>query len=145
MTTGFLLFGVGDELFAASLPSVDEAVDLGEVHRIAPTSEHGHGVFLLRGRLVPLVSATHALGVAPRTGDVALVAPAPGGRVGIVIDDVHDVLMAEPQDIRPNPAGDGRDGGVLRGMIRRGHDLVTVVSIAALVASCRPVPQPEVA
>lgn len=132
----FLMFRVGRELFAAELRAVEEAVDLTTVQQVPGTSASVRSVMTLRGALVPLFSPAQALGVAPTDAATALIVRDNGGRVGIVADDVEDVLTVGEGELRPVPA-DARDAGVLRGVVRRGRDLVAIVDLDALVAACR--------
>jgi purine-binding chemotaxis protein CheW len=143
--TDLLLFRVGDELFAAELRAVEEALDLEGVQRVPGTAPAVTGVFTLRGVLVPLFSPAGVLGVAPRTGGTALVVRDGLDRVAIVADDVDDVMTLGDGELGPLPAGDPRDAAVLRGLVRRGRDLVAVVDVDALVAACRAASQPEAA
>jgi purine-binding chemotaxis protein CheW len=132
----FLMFRVGRELFAAELRAVDEAVDLTTVAQVPGTSSTVRSVLTLRGALVPLFSPAYALGVAPSEAATALVVRDDAGRVAIAIDDVEDVLTVADGELRPVPT-DAHDAGVLRGVVRRGRDLVAMVDLDALIAACR--------
>jgi chemotaxis signal transduction protein len=148
MTTDLLLFRVGQELFAAELRGVEEAVDLTTVEAVRQppgSAPRGRGIFTLRGALVPLFSPAIALGVAPGAATTALVVRDARGRIAIAADDVEDVLTLRDGELRPVPAGDDRDAGVLRGVVRRGTSLIAVVDLEALIAACRGTSQPEVA
>ncbi len=146
--TDLLLFRVGRELFAAELGAVTEAVDLTtvrQVQQIPGSSSLARGIFTLRGLLVPLFSPANALGVPADEAATALVVDDGAGRIAIVVDDVEDVITLREGELRPVPAGDARDAGVLRGVVRRGMMLVAVVDLDALVAACRGTSQPEAA
>lgn len=146
--TDLLLFRVGRELFATELRAVEEAVDLTAaepVQQVPGTNSPAQSIFTLRGMLVPLFSPAHALGVAPGEAATALVVRDGRGRIAIAADDVEDVLTLREGDLRPAPAGDARDAGVLRGVVRRGTTLVAVVDLDALIAACRGTSRPEAA
>ena len=143
-----LLFRVGRELFAAELSGVEEAVDLeslAPLQQVPGTAPTARGLLMLRGSLVPLFSPAAPLGVAPEGASTALVIRENTGRVAILVDDVEDVLTLGDGELRPAPAGDARDGGVLRGVTRRGGSLVAIVDLMALVAGCRGSARPEAA
>jgi hypothetical protein len=59
------------------------------------------------------------------------------------------VLTLHDGELRPVPPpasrapGDARDGAILRGVVRRGAQLVAVVDLDALVAACRDTPHTE--
>jgi purine-binding chemotaxis protein CheW len=140
-----LLFRIARELFAADLRAVEEAIDLSDVQQVPGAAHAVRGVFTLRGMLVPLFSPVAVLGVAPIEAATALVLRDAGGRVGIGVDDVEDVLAVRPDDVRPLPGREDRDGGVVRGVVRSGPHLVAVVDLEALVAACRGRHHPEAA
>lgn len=145
MTADLLLFRVGRELFATELRSVEEAVDLAEVRHVAAAAPPARGIVALRGALLPLFSPAAALGVAPSDSATGLVVRDGGGRIAILVDDVEDVLTVHEGELRPVPAGDARDTGVVRGIVRRGSNLVAIVNLEALVAACRGRQHPEAA
>jgi chemotaxis signal transduction protein len=138
--TDLLLFRIGREFFATELRAVEEAVDLTGVEAVPqiPGAESPmRSIFTLRGMLVPLFNPARALGVSPVEAATALVVRDGRGRIAIAADDVEDVLTLRDGELRPAPAGDARDAGVLRGVVRRGTTLVAVVDLDALIAVCR--------
>ncbi|MFN2566904.1 MAG: chemotaxis protein CheW [Gemmatimonadaceae bacterium] len=145
MTVDLLLFRVGRELFATELRAVEEAVALTSVQQIPGTAAPVRGVLTLRGALVPLFSAAAALGLSPGEAATALVVRDAAGRIAIAVDDVEDVLSVRDGERRPVPAADARDAAVLRGVVRRGNDLIALVDLDALIAACRGTSQPEAA
>ena len=145
MTRALLLFRIGRELFATDLRGVEEAVDLTDVQQVPGAAAPVRAILTLRGALVPLFSPAAALGVAPVEGTAALIVRDAGGRIAILADDVEDVLELRDDDLRPLPSADGRDAGVIRGLVRRNTQLVAVVDLEALVAACRGRQQPEAA
>jgi purine-binding chemotaxis protein CheW len=151
MMTDLLLFRIGRELFATELRAVEEAVDLAELQQVSGTPSAVRRVCTLRGAFVPLFSPAAALGVAASGGGTALVVRDTTGRIALEVDDVEDVLHLSDGELRPPPPPpafrppDARDAPVVRGVVRRGSNLVTVVDLEALIAACRGRPQPEAA
>ena len=52
--------------------------------------------------------------------------------VGLAIDDVFDPVLVEAQELRPMPGG-GTTDAMMRGLVRRGGDLIAVLDGAALL------------
>ncbi|HSJ65683.1 MAG TPA: chemotaxis protein CheW [Gemmatimonadaceae bacterium] len=130
-----LLFRIGAESFAFDLAAAEEAVELEGVHGVPDMPDAMLGVFDLRGRLVPVYSPAAALRVENATeAGVLLLMRAGDRRVGIVVDDVQDVVVLIRARLRPPPSGEG-DGLVL-GVAFFGDELVTILDAHALVASC---------
>ena len=143
--TDLLVFRVGPELFATELRAVEEAVDLTGVQQVGATSGTARAILTLRGSLVPLFSPATALGVPLGEATMALVVRDGRTRIAIAADDVDDVLVIREGELRPLPATDGREASILRGVVRRGGDLVALVDLDALVAACRDGSQLETA
>ncbi len=131
-----LMFRIGTELFAVDLAAVEEAVALPEIHRLPEMPASMLGAFDLRGRLTPVYSPAHVIGV-PLNGvaQAALLVRAGDRRLGLAVDDVEDVLQLELSAIRESPGVDDSDG-ILLGVAHHGGELVAVVDSDALVAAC---------
>lgn len=131
-----LLFMLGGELFAIALGACEEVLERPAVDRVSGMPAAALGVFALRGQLVGLYSPEDALRVKRSDEDgVALVIHAMGKRIALALDDVEEVIMVDMDDLkRPSPR-DAADG-ILVGITRHGNELVAVVDVEALAASC---------
>ena len=131
-----LMFRIGDELFAADLASVEEAVTLPEIHHLPEMPVAMLGAFNLRGRLTPVYSPSHVIGVPLRgAAQAALLVHAGERRLGLAVDDVEDVFQVDLATVREAPGTDDADG-ILLGVAHHGTELVAIVDAEALVAAC---------
>ena len=131
-----LMFRIGHELFATDLASIEEAVELPEIHPLPEMPAAMLGAFDLRGRLTPVFSPAHVIGVPLRgAATAALVVRSDGHRVGLAVDDVEDVLQVDLASVREAPGIDATDG-VLLGVAHHGSNLVALLDAEALVAGC---------
>ena len=131
-----LMFRIGEELFATDLASVEEAVTLPEIHHLPEMPAAMLGAFNLRGRLTPVYSPSHVIGV-PLRGDAqaALLVRSGTRRLGLAVDDVEDVFQVDLATVREAPGTDDADG-ILLGVAHHGKELVAIVDAEALVAAC---------
>jgi purine-binding chemotaxis protein CheW len=130
-----LLFRLGAESFAFDLAAAEEAVELESVHAVPDMPDAMLGVFDLRGRLVPVYSPAVSLrSEGSGAAGVLLLMRAGERRVGLVVDDVQDVVVLDRTMLRPPPSVEG-DGLVL-GLAFFGDELVTILDAHALVATC---------
>lgn len=131
-----LMFRIGDELFATDLASVEEAVALPEIHHLPEMPAAMLGAFNLRGRLTPVYSPSHVIGV-PLRGEAqaALLVRSGTRRLGLAVDDVEDVFQVDFATVREAPGTDDVDG-ILLGVAHHGQELVAIVDAEALVAAC---------
>lgn len=131
-----LMFRIGPEIFATELGAVEEAVSLPEIHHLPEMPAAMLGAFNLRGRLTPVYSPAHVIGV-PLAGEAqaALLVSANGRRLGLAVDDVEDVFQVDLATVREAPGIDAADG-ILLGVAHHGQELVAVLDAEALVAAC---------
>ena len=131
-----LMFRIGEELFATDLASVEEAVTLPEIHHLPEMPAAMLGAFNLRGRLTPVYSPSHVIGVPLRgAAQAALLVRSGTRRLGLAVDDVEDVFQVDLATVREAPGTDDADG-ILLGVAHHGKELVAIVDAEALVAAC---------
>jgi len=131
-----LMFRIGEELFATDLASVEEAVTLPEIHHLPEMPVAMLGAFNLRGRLTPVYSPSHVIGVPLRgVAQAALLVRSETRRLGLAVDDVEDVFQVDLATVREAPGTDDADG-ILLGVAHHGKELVAIVDAEALVAAC---------
>jgi len=131
-----LMFRIGEELFATDLASVEEAVTLPEIHHLPEMPAAMLGAFNLRGRLTPVYSPSHVIGVPLRgAAQAALLVRSGTRRLGLAVDDVEDVFQVDLATVREAPGTDDADG-ILLGVAHHGTELVAIVDAEALVAAC---------
>lgn len=133
-------FDVDQQEYAIAISAVQEIVQMPEHFVQVPRSQaHVLGLMTLRNRLLPLVSLRRMFGL-PAVGQdersrVVVVAVA-GGSVGIVVDNVNEVLRVPTSQVEAMPALLARDSelGELSHICRLndGQRLVSVMSTEQL-------------
>ena len=129
-----LVFRVGAERFGVVLSAVREVVDSPMVNRVPDAAPSLLGVAMVRGELVPLYDARVLLdvGQAGGTPGAALLFRVDDRRIALAIDDVFDPVLVEEHELRPMP-GAGAADAIIRGLMRRGGDLIAVLDESALI------------
>jgi purine-binding chemotaxis protein CheW len=131
-----LLFALGGEQFAIALAACEEVLEEPEVERVSGMPVAARGVFALRGQLLSLYSPERALRVKrSEEGGVALIVRAQGKRIALSLDDVDEVIAVDMDNLKQPSPRDATDG-ILLGITRHRDELVAVVDIEALAASC---------
>jgi purine-binding chemotaxis protein CheW len=100
------IFSLHGSRFAIDATAVREVVRLPEITRVEEAPTFIAGVINLRGRVIPVVDFSVRLGFPPekyRLTDGLLVIEAGAQTTGIVVNDVHDVVALNPDDIDPVP------------------------------------------
>jgi purine-binding chemotaxis protein CheW len=110
----YLAFGLGGEAFAMEIGYVKEVIQYGELTEVPLMPPFIRGVINLRGAMVPVVDLSVRFGrppteVARRSCVVILEVPRPEGPVvvGVIVENVSEVLELAPSEIEPAPAFGG--------------------------------------
>ncbi|HEX7153371.1 MAG TPA: chemotaxis protein CheW [Thermoanaerobaculia bacterium] len=126
MNTAYVTLRVGAELYAVPASTVSEIVLLQPLTRVPTMPPSIRGLMNLRGTVIPVVDLARQLGLGEtptsmHTCAVVVDIDADGVRapMGIITDEVQDVLMLSPKDIEPAPAfGAAVEAAYLSGMTR---------------------------
>jgi purine-binding chemotaxis protein CheW len=108
MSNQLLSFELADELYAISITKVREILGgLPRVTRIPSSPAFLKGLINLRGAILPVVDLREELGLCvPPYGPftVLIVVEVAGALVGLVVDNVVDVVSVEDASLQPPPA-----------------------------------------
>lgn len=99
-------FNIGDDLYAVDIMRVKEIIRPQKMAGLPKAPLFVEGVINLRGTVIPVVDMRKRFGLPPR--DAALVGKllivAIGRRnVGLVVDDVTEIISVPVKDIKPPP------------------------------------------
>jgi purine-binding chemotaxis protein CheW len=137
-----LLFRVGTLVCAADLAVVREILPRLETTRIPGAMPFVAGLGNVRGQLITVVEGWRALGQTappPHEGEggstTILVTAGEAGRVlGLIVDEVVDLLAVEPGALEPREALAGVDPILVRAVGRRDGHAFVVLDTDALLA-----------
>jgi len=134
MLTELLLLRQGAEFFALELTAAVEAMELPALAPLPDAPASLLGMLTDRGSAIPVFSASRILEVEGRgLGDEVLVIVRDGNRqVGLVVDEVEDVIMADLTTMQ-RPMDSMRDNGLVRGVVHAGDRLVAVLDARIVV------------
>jgi chemotaxis signal transduction protein len=129
-----LLMRQGAEYFALALTATMEAMELPALTPIPGAPASLLGMLTDRGAGIPVFAGNRILDVEGRgAGEEVLVIVRDGERqVGLVVDEVEDVIMADLTTMQ-QPMDSMRGGGVVRGVVRSDNRLVAVLDARAIV------------
>jgi purine-binding chemotaxis protein CheW len=132
--TALLLMRQGLEYFAVLLTAAMEAVELPPLTRIPDAPASLLGMLTDRGAGVPVFDGGRILDVDTLGTDEGVLVIVRDGerRIGLVVDEVEDVIMADVTTMQ-QPMDSMRGGGVVRGVVQSGSRLVAVLDARALV------------
>ena len=137
-------FRVGSELFGVPISAVQEIVRVPTIARIPQSPEFVEGVINLRGRVITVIDMRKRLGqtgmdlandVAARKARI-LVVEAEGRLVGVIVDEVAEVLrLAEDQTEPAPPMVAGLSNQYIRGVGKLKDDLLILIEIEKILTA----------
>ena len=141
-TEEYLLFRLGEEMFAIEVVSVREIVDFKSLTRVPEAPSCMNGLLNLRGRVVPVVNlrVKFDMSVVERTIDtrVVIVEVEHDGEqvvLGMLVDAVMTVFDLTKADMSQAPElGTGIDHSFIKGIGKRGEDFVILLDHQKLLS-----------
>jgi len=140
-------FRVGDELFGVPISAVQEIVRVPPITRIPQSPDFVEGVINLRGRVVTVVDMRRRLGQSTLAiGDAdqperkkksrILVVEAGGRLVGVIVDEVAEVLRLPDDQVEPPPTVvAGISNQYITGVGKLKDDLLILLEIEKLLTA----------
>ncbi len=128
-----VVFQLGSEEYAVAIAQVKEIIRYGGATRLPNTPEHMEGIINLRGKVIPVVDLAKRFGLArTRTNDAqALIVDAAGREVGMVVDEVSEVLRLEDTAIEQAQTV-SHAAEFLRGIGKVGERLLIILDLDKL-------------
>ncbi|WP_217920816.1 chemotaxis protein CheW [Miltoncostaea oceani] len=136
-----VVFHLGDEEYGVPITLVQEIIRHTPPRPVPGSAPHVQGVINLRGRIIPVIDLRSRFGIAgDRPADAKVVITTVDGvTIGVVVDEVREVLTLGADVFEPAPAGTDADGHVeavakLDGRLVVVLDLVRLLHEGALAA-----------
>ncbi|HOZ46090.1 MAG TPA: chemotaxis protein CheW [Candidatus Hydrogenedentes bacterium] len=139
----YLTFSLGREVYGLAILKVQEIIGMMRVASIPKTPEFVRGVINLRGKVIPILDLRLKFGMGhvddtARTCIIVVrVAYAgPEMTMGVVVDEVAEVLDIAAEQIEPPPSlGVSFDDAILLGMGKVGEKVVMLLNVDKVLAS----------
>lgn len=126
-------FYLGETLFGIDLLDIQEINKHGDVTRIPQAPDYIEGILNLRGRIVTLFDLGIKLGLqaVQRTkGNRNIIVDSQGEYIGLMVDAVNDIVVADTRDIKPAPSNmNGVQGQCFNGILRTETELIGILDI----------------
>jgi purine-binding chemotaxis protein CheW len=127
-----VLFSLGREVYGISITQVKEIIRYKDATKLPDTPAYMNGVISLRGKIIPVIDLALRLQVATARADDkrALIIETAGREMGIVVDEVTEVIRLQDNAIEPPPSATGN--GCIRGIGKEGNRLIILLNVDKL-------------
>ena len=104
----YIAFKIGDENFAIDIFSINTIIELPQITSMPGAEAHYRGIIYLRGEVIPVLSLRRMMGleddVFTRSTKIVVVTLEKNKQVGIIVDQVMDVISVADEEIKESSA-----------------------------------------
>lgn len=136
MSTQLVLFKVNNEVFAISINNVNIIEKVGEIYKVPDTPAYIEGLINLRGKVHTVFNLRKKFGYAPIQIDenTRIIILNHSSMVGLLVDEVSEIFIAEDSDIKPAPELiSGISGKYFSGVVERDGKIVLILDLEHLM------------
>ena len=149
----YLTFAISEEEYGLPVLKVREIIKMMSITKVPQAPGHVRGVINLRGKVIPVIDVRLKFGFASqdyteRTCIIVVDVALPSGPVmmGIIVDQVSEVLSITPEEIEPTPEfGEHVETSYMKGMAKVKGKVKILLDLDQVLISNGPVVFPRVA
>ncbi|MBR1628090.1 MAG: purine-binding chemotaxis protein CheW [Lachnospiraceae bacterium] len=130
----YIIVKIGDEQYGIDIVYIDNIVRMQRITRVPKAEAHYVGIINIRGEVVPVMSARLKMGLGSdeltKQSRIIILKLELQGMVGVLVDEVKEVLMLAETDIDRNIK---KSDTYINGIGKKGDELISIFEISALV------------
>jgi purine-binding chemotaxis protein CheW len=129
----FATFYVGGALCGIDILNIQEINKNFEITNVPQASDYVEGILNLRGRIVTIIDLGKKLGLEPVNKDKDnrnIIVNSDDEHIGLLVDSISDVVLAQRTDIEPAPSNiGGAKGKFFQGVLKTEAQLIGILDI----------------
>lgn len=134
----YIVVKIGTEQYGIDIQYIDNIVRMQRITRVPKAQLYFKGVINLRGEIIPVMSLRLKFGLEndeyTNTTRIIIIKLEPQSAVGIIVDEVKEVVTLEDDSIE-KPSNNNNDEGAtfLSGIGRHDGGLISLLNIASVI------------
>lgn len=135
----YIVAKIGCEQYGIDIAYVDNIVRMQKITRVPKTQPYFMGVINLRGEIIPVMSMREKLDLGDtkitNTTRIIIIKPEPAGCLGLVVDEVKEVVTLTEDMIEKVSYDNGRDdaGFYVTGVANFNDTLISLINISGII------------
>ena len=126
-----VIFQLGNEEYAVDITQSKQIIKITKITPVPNTPEYVKGVINLRGQIVPVVDLRKRFDIEGSIENERIITvEVRGSLIGLVVDNINEVLWFETEELEPAPEV---DGGIkqeyIKGVVKRGERLLVLIDL----------------
>lgn len=137
----YIVIKIDDEQYGINIKFIDNIVRMQQITRVPKVDDYLKGVINIRGEIVPVMSIRMKMGLAEdeitNKSRIIILKTAEGDLVGIIVDQVNQVLTLDANNIEKVRYDDKKqknDASFVSGVGHYDGGLVSILDLEAVVA-----------
>ncbi|MCP5005936.1 MAG: purine-binding chemotaxis protein CheW [Planctomycetes bacterium] len=135
----FLTFVLNDEEYGIEILKVREIIGVIDITSVPQTPHYLKGVINLRGKVIPIIDLRLKFSMpeqAHKQETCIIVAEVSGDQIGVVVDDVSEVLDIKGGEIEETPQfGQGLDTDFIMGLGKANDKIIIMLDIDKVLST----------
>lgn len=135
-TLQFIVIRLGDEQYGIDIRYIDNIVRMQAITRVPKVPAHLKGVINLRGEVIPVMSIRMKMGLEPdeitRTTRIIILKSELQGNVGIIVDEVKEVVTLENTEIDKMSYDKEGKSNFVSGVGKHGEELISLLDLNSI-------------
>lgn len=132
MSVQLVLFKINDTVFGLDISHVNIIEKVSEIYKVPDTPHYIDGLINLRGKVHTILNLRKRLGYQPveHTENTRIIILNHSSMVGLLVDEVFEIVGVEDSDIRPAPELiSGLSGKYFNGVTEKDGKLVLIFDL----------------
>jgi purine-binding chemotaxis protein CheW len=129
----FATFFVGGALCGINILNIQEINKHFDITQVPQSSDYIKGILNLRGRIVTIIDLGKKLGLEPVNQTIDnrnIIVNSEDEHIGLLVDSISDVAIANQEDIEPAPSNiGGVKGKYFQGVLKTEDQLIGILDI----------------
>lgn len=132
----YIVVKLDNEQYGIDISFVDNIVRMQQITRVPKAQSYFAGVINLRGEIIPVMNLRLKFGLEQRENTnatrIIIVKPESNAKIGILVDEVHEVVTLEEEDIEK--AVYDEQGMNLLGVGKYKDTLISLLNIQGIIS-----------
>lgn len=135
----YIVVRLGSEQYGIDIKYIDNIVRMTSITRIPSAQRYFKGVINLRGEIIPVMSIRLKFDLEPdeytNSTRIIIIKPETQSAIGIIVDEVKEVVTLKSSSIEKPTAASSNDIGVqyLSGIGKHNEGLITLLNISNVI------------
>lgn len=133
----YIIFKINKEVYAIDVKSVNNIIQMPKITQVPSSPKYYRGVINLRGEIIPVMSLRRRMNYDDdcftNSSRIIILNIGEGNLLGIVVDEVNEVLDISSKDIEQPSQFIKNDASVVSGVGKIGDMIISILSVDSMI------------